>query len=83
MSLLRRLVPAFRRRVHGPYLALEQLQRALGDVQSRVTNLEQLMVAAAESSFPTREALTNLEQTSRETHELLNGEVRAPAMGLF
>jgi hypothetical protein len=81
VSLLRRLVPAFRRRVHGPYLALEQLDSRvaaleqldsrLADVQSRLASLEQVMVGAGESAA-----------LARETHQLLNGEVRATLRAL-
>ncbi len=60
-----RLLAAVRRRLHGPYAALEALDERLDDIQSRLTNLEQAVVAADPSEL------------ARETHELLNGEVRA------
>lgn len=77
MSLLRRLGAATRRRVHGPYSALERLDTRLDDlqlrldtrlddVQLRLTNLEQAIVALDGSSV-----------LAKETHALLNGEVRA------
>jgi hypothetical protein len=66
MSLLNRPTAAVRRRIHGPYLALEQLQSQLSDVQQRLAILEQATVAAAEPSA-----------LDEETHALLHGEVRA------
>ena len=66
MSLPRRVAAAVRRRVHGPYAALEGLQRRLGDIDARLAQLERDVAAAGEPS-----------PLDRETHELLHGEVRA------
>lgn len=66
MRLRGRAVAAVRRRIHGPYAALDRIDSRLDETHSRLANLEQEMVAARELS-----ALT------RETHELLSGELRA------
>jgi O-antigen biosynthesis protein len=60
-----RIRSALRRRLHGPYAALEGLDTRLGDVQTRLTNLERATAAAGEVSA-----------LAREMHELLHGEVR-------